>query len=141
MPSTDDEFPFRSPRHAVGIDLVTVAEVARSVATFGGRYVNRLYTADEIRYCFGGAAPGVVAERLAARFAAKEATFKLLRWGNRPTNWRAVEVRRSSGGWCTLQLHDEVRRIAECAGYSEFNVSLTHDGGLAAAVVTAWRVT
>src|SRR5687768_5865211 len=99
IPSPDTAFPGPAVRHAVGIDLVHVTEVARSVATFGTRYLHRLYTPDELAYCLDGGSPAVVAERLAARFAAKEATFKALRWGNRPTDWRAVEVRRSIQGW------------------------------------------
>ena len=103
--------------------------------------MDRLYTPDEIQYCLNGAGPAVVAERFAVRFAAKEAAFKALRWGNRPTDWRGVEVRRSDDGWCTLNLHGEVRRVADCAGLSEFDLSMSHDGDHAAAVVAAWQRT
>lgn len=138
MPDLPPEPLTGNLRHSVGVDLVSVSDVARSLATFGNRYMNRLYTADEIRYCLAGAGPAVVAERFAARFAAKEATFKALRWGNRPTDWRSVEVRRTPEGWCTLELHDDARRVAEAAGLHEFDVSMSHDGDRATAVVTAW---
>lgn len=123
----------------MGIDLVSVTDVARSIATFGNRYLDRLYSVDEIAYCLDAAGPETVAERFAARFAAKEALFKVLQWGDRPTDWRSVEVRRNADGSCALVLHNEVSETAKREGYRDFAVSLSHDHGYAAAVVAAWR--
>jgi holo-[acyl-carrier protein] synthase len=141
MPHVKRKVSASSPRRAVGIDLVCIADVAHSVTTFGNRYLNRLYTTDEIRYCLDSGGPAVAAGRLAARFAAKEAVFKALRWGNRPTDWRSVEIRRSRYGWCTVRLHGEARRVADRAGLTGFDVSMAHEGEYATAVVTALRGT
>ena len=77
----------------VGTDLVPVGEVADSVARFGDRYVGRIYTDHEFASCCQGT-PSVVAAGLAARFAAKEATIKVLRPVGQQPDWRSIEIRR-----------------------------------------------
>jgi holo-[acyl-carrier protein] synthase len=119
----------------VGVDLTRVADVAESVAHFGDRYLRRIYTDHEIASCAGS--PVVVAARLAARFAAKEAAVKVLRpTGARPA-WRDIEVRRAPDGACDLHLTGYAARLAEEAGINDVAVSLTHEGEMAAAVVIA----
>jgi holo-[acyl-carrier protein] synthase len=124
---------------AVGVDLVSVREVGDSVARFGDRYVDRLFTPGEIAYCTTGTTAVAVAERYAARFAAKEAAFKAIRYGDRPTDWRSAEVVRSPEGWCDLVLHDDALAVARERGFGGFALSMSHEGEYALAVVTAWR--
>jgi len=119
----------------VGTDLVPVAHVAESVARFGDRYVGRVYTAHEVSCCQG--TPAVVAAGLAARFAAKEATIKVLRPVDHQPDWRSIEVRRDPSGWCALHLTGGAARMAREQGISNLAVSLTHEGAMAAAVVVA----
>jgi len=119
----------------VGTDLVPVDQVAESVAQFGDRYVGRIYTEHEVSCCRG--TPSVVAAGLAARFAAKEATVKVLRPVGHQPDWRSIEVRRDPAGWCSLSLSGEAARMADEQGISDLAVSLTHEGGMAAAVVVA----
>src|SRR4051812_4886564 len=116
----------------VGVDLVTVAEVADSLARHGDRYLARVYTPAEVADCRTGGA--VDATRLAARFAAKEATIKVLREG---VPWSSIEVRRSTAGWVELQLDGRAADIAAKAGLRDFALSVTHEAGLASAVVVA----
>ena len=120
----------------VGTDLVVVADVRASVASFAGKYLERVYTPDELRECSlpGG---GHDAERLAARFAAKEATLKALRTGDAAVPWTDVEVARHPDGSPRLRLSGAAAAIAEHDGVGELAVSLAHDGGLATAVVVA----
>ena len=77
----------------------------------------------------------VRAASLAARFAAKEATIKVLRPEGHQPDWRSVEVRRDPNGWCTLALTGHAAALAEQAGIADLAVSLTHEGDVAAAVV------
>ncbi|MCY1023078.1 holo-ACP synthase [Pyxidicoccus sp. MSG2] len=119
----------------VGTDLVQVSAVAASVQRFGQRYLERLFTPDELAYCLrdAHAAP----ERLAARFAAKEATLKVLRVHEVPVPWRTIEVVRAPEGFCELALHAEARSVADARGLFGFSVSLTHEAEYASAVVIA----
>lgn len=129
----------------VGVDLVDVGEVADSVERFGDRYLTRLYTDHEIACCRrsgadGGAGPvgRYATESLAARFAAKEAVLKVLRPVDHQPAWRSIELHRMGGGWCEVRLSGSAEALAAKEGLGGFAVSLTHEAGLAAAVVVAW---
>jgi holo-[acyl-carrier protein] synthase len=119
----------------VGADLAGVQQVADSVARFGDRYLRRVYTEHEIACCPG--LPSVAAAGLAARFAAKEATLKVLRPVDYQPDWRSIEVQRHAAGWCAISLSGHAAALADRAGIAELAVSLSHEGGMAAAVVVA----
>lgn len=121
----------------VGIDLVRVSRVAESLAQFGERFLRRVFTDGEIAYA--NAAPALAAERLAARFAAKEAAVKALGLVERGVGWREIEVTRQPSGSCQLSLHGAARDAAAEAGVVELAVSLSHEGDYATAVVFAMR--
>ena len=119
----------------VGADLVTVGQVAESIACFGDRYLRRIYTDHEIDSC--GGVQSVALAGLAARFAAKEATLKVLRPTGHQPQWRSIEVRRHDGGWCSMSLSGYAAELATQEGLGELAVSLTHEEGIAGAVVVA----
>jgi holo-[acyl-carrier protein] synthase len=120
-------FPF------VGADIVEIAQIAQSMETFGDRYLRRVFTEGELAYCLGdGRTPDA---HLAARFAAKEATFKALRAGTIPFDWRWIEVVQRRDGSCGLRLHGGMRTLARRRGARSLRVSLSHDGAYAIAVV------
>jgi holo-[acyl-carrier protein] synthase len=112
----------------VGIDLVRISGIRESIGSFGEQFLQRIYTADEIAYACS--APDSTAERLAARFAAKEATKKALRLDG--VGWRDIEVRRAPDGACDLLLHGHARDTA--AGRT-LALSMSHDGDFATAIV------
>jgi holo-[acyl-carrier protein] synthase len=119
----------------VGIDLVRVSEVEASIARFGDRYLDRVFTAHERASCARSPRP---AEGLAARFAAKEAAMKVLRpSADDVVSWTAIEVVRAPGGWTELALSGGAALLARAAGLDDFAVSLSHDGDHATAVVVA----
>ena len=124
----------------VGMDLVSVGEVAASLDHFGDRYVTRLFTEHEIETCRTDAAVADTAgayavESLAARFAAKEAVVKVLRPIGVQPDWRTIEVHRMTGGWCEIRLSGQAAAMAADAGIGELAVSLSHDAAVAGAVV------
>ena len=120
-----------SPR--VGIDLVRISRIEESWRRFGERFLRRLFHADEIAYAMSS--PALSAQRLAARFAAKEAVLKALRVAHRGIAWHEIEVRRGGDGDCALVLHGAAGLAARDAGLRVSAVSLTHEGDYAAAVV------
>ncbi|OPX07669.1 holo-ACP synthase [Gordonia sp. i37] len=117
-------------RISVGCDLIDVADVAESIDTFGDRYLHRVYTEQEVAACEGSA----FAERLAARFAAKEAVIKALGMVDVPTPLREIEVV-SRAGVPSVVLSGGVARWADACGWSGSSVSLSHTGSQAMAVV------
>ena len=93
----------------IGIDIAEVPRVAASIERFGVRFLGRIYTAGEIRYCESKANR---AERYAARFAAKEAAMKALGTGwSRGVRWRDIEVSREPGGRPTILFQGERRSL------------------------------
>ena len=132
------------PGLVVGLDLVRVSEVADALSAYGERYVTRLFTEHESQSC-----PGDLATRaagLAARLAAKEATLKALRVRDRPGAqgnvvplWTDMEVVRHPDGWCSLSLSGDAAKLKEEAGVHDLTVSMSHEDGVAAAVVVGLR--
>jgi holo-[acyl-carrier protein] synthase len=119
----------------VGIDLVSVQAVQDALHAHRDSYLSRVYTDREVTDC--RTADGMDAERLAARFAAKEAALKVLRPRDGGIPWSAIEVRRDPGGWVEMELSGAAADLAEAAGVAELAVSLSHEGGFASAVVIA----
>jgi holo-[acyl-carrier protein] synthase len=119
----------------IGADITAVDDVSASLEHFGDRYLRRVFTEHEVASCTGG--PAAFAASLAARFAAKEATIKVLRPTGTTPPWRSIEVHRHPSGWCDLRLHGEAARQAAEQGITELAVSLSHESGIAAAVVLA----
>lgn len=118
----------------VGIDVVDVRQLAASIATFGDRFLHRVFTEHELATTAEGDA-AVRAHRLAARFAAKEATLKVLRPDRHWVDWRTIEVRRFEAGHCEIALRGEATALAARAGIHRLHVSLTHEADIAAAIV------
>jgi len=116
-----------------GIDLVEIGRIERSIARFGARFLNRVYTAAEQRYCLHKRNS---AESFAARFAAKEAAAKALGTGiSRGVNWLEFEVVREPGGRPGLRFHGRAAEIAARAGIARATLSITHTQALAMASV------
>lgn len=119
----------------VGLDLVDIRRIRESVERFGERFMRRLFSEQEIAYATSQAV--LTAERLAARFAAKEAAIKAFALSDVGTDWHDIEVRRDADGACSLSLHGRAAAAAERLGVVHIALSLSHDGDYAGAVVTA----
>jgi holo-[acyl-carrier protein] synthase len=120
----------------VGLDLVAVASIEEALAAPNAdRYLERVYTEREVEDC--RTPTGIDAERLAARFAAKEATLKVIPAGDEGVSFRAIEVRRETSGRVHLVLTGRAAALAASSGIVDLALSLTHEGGFAAAVVVA----
>ncbi len=119
----------------VGIDLVSVEQVREAVRDHGDRYLQRLYTEAELRDC--STSHGMALERLAVRFAAKEATLKVLRPADGGISFKSMEVVRHSSGWVGLSLSGSAARLAENERLGGFVLSVAHETEYATAVVVA----
>ncbi len=116
-----------------GVDIVEVPRVAASIERFGERFLRRIFTADEIRYC---KSKRNAAERFAARFAAKEAALKAIGTGWRKgVAWTDVEVRRVPGGRPTLNFTGAAAAHALALGMKRASLSLSHTADHAVAQV------
>lgn len=116
-----------------GVDIAEVDRIEASLERFGRRFVERIYTPAEIRYCESKANK---AERYAARFAAKEAGMKAIGTGwSHGVRWQDIEVQRLPGGRPTVVFHGRAKEFFDKLGAQRAHLSLTHTKGMAMAVV------
>jgi holo-[acyl-carrier protein] synthase len=115
---------------AVGIDLVEIDRIQHAVEQYGARFMNKVFTEVEQQTYV----PGGSCERLAARFAAKEAVMKALGTGWAcGVTWLDIEVA-TNGGRPYILLHGEAQSVAQRLGIQRMHISLTHTQDTAAAV-------
>ena len=117
----------------LGIDLTEVERIQAALERFGDRFLGRVFTQSERRYCAGRRFP---AQHLAARFAAKEAAAKALGTGlSRGVGWQEFEVVRVAGQPPALALSGCALDRADALGVTRISLSLTHTDRYATAVV------
>jgi holo-[acyl-carrier protein] synthase len=112
-----------------GVDRVELQEFARIAESGGEQFLATVYTPDELAHCRGRI------EKLATRFAAKEAATKALGTGIRGISLREIEVVTSRTGNPQLRLHDRAQVRGAELGISSLSVSLTHTSVVAEAFV------
>ena len=120
---------------AHGIDLVDFPRIESMIDRHGGRFLNRVFTERE-----QSEADSVHnrVEKLAGRFAAKEAILKLLGTGWRgKIAWTDIEITNNSMGQPNVELTGEVKRIAVEAGIEQVTLSITHTANFAIASAVA----
>jgi holo-[acyl-carrier protein] synthase len=116
-----------------GVDITEVGRIKASVERFGDRFLKRVFTPAEISYCMG---KHNAAERLAARFAAKEAGMKAIGTGLRHgVTWQSVEVVRFPGQRPILKFTGKAAEFAGRLGCKRTHLSLSHTADQAIAQV------
>src|SRR5215467_15888224 len=107
-----------------GVDIAEVPRIKAALERFGKRFLSRVFTPQEAQYCLSKANS---AERLAARFAAKEAAMKAIGTGLRHgVTWQDVEVVRQPGGRPGLRLTGKAADFAAALGCKAIHLSLSH---------------
>jgi holo-[acyl-carrier protein] synthase len=112
----------------IGIDLVEVKRIEKAVENYGERFLNRIYTDDELR----------VAEKrknnfqyLALRFAAKEAVMKALGYGwSGGICWKDIECI-NEGKPPEINLYGRAKEIARDKNYRQIFATTSHTDNLA----------
>lgn len=125
-----------APALRCGVDLVEVGLVREALAAHGARYLARVYTPAE-RADADAAEEPLRTQRLAARFAAKEAVIKLLGLVREGLGWHDIEVVRDAEGACALRLRGAAARRARALRLGPIALSLSHEPHHAIAFVTA----
>jgi holo-[acyl-carrier protein] synthase len=116
---------------AHGVDLVRCDRIARLWADHGDRFLDRVYTPGEREYCLSCKTP---VQRLAGRFAAKEAVMKLVGTGWRGgIRWTDIETLPDPLGKPLVMLHGATAKLAGAIGIEQVLVSITHTGDCALA--------
>jgi holo-[acyl-carrier protein] synthase len=107
-----------------GVDLCEVQRIRQSIARFGARFIERIYTPAEVAYVERKANKF---ERYAARFAAKEAGMKAIGTGWRHgVRWQDFEVANLPSGKPTLRFHGVAEVVVAKLGVRNVALSITH---------------
>jgi holo-[acyl-carrier protein] synthase len=114
----------------VGLDVCSIDRMRKALERHGERFFARICSEAE-RADLTGRDP---ATSLAGRFAAKEAFAKALD-GAPGVGWHEISVRRTATGRPRLELTGNALALVEKHGASRWHLSITHDAGVAAAVV------
>ena len=120
-------------RHEIGIDLIDIDRIVGVLGRFPDRFRQRVLTDHERRYV------GRKVERLAGRWAAKEAISKVLGLGVRGVVWREIENLPNRAGQPQVYLHGRAAARADDMGLDEVSVSISHERHMAVAVAVAHR--
>jgi holo-[acyl-carrier protein] synthase len=119
-----------------GIDLVEIDRIRDVYQRHGQRFLDRMFTAREQRYCLTHRDPS---PHLAARFAAKEAVAKMLGVGiGAELSWLDIEVLREESGQPRLHLAESIWERFEI---DEVSLSITHSRDYAAATAICTQET
>ncbi len=117
----------------MGIDIAEVARVEAAIARHGERFLKRVFTEAEIRYCESKLNKF---ERYAGRFAAKEAAMKAIGTGwKRGVAWREFEVVREPSGRPSMRFSGVALGFAERLGVKRTSLSISHTAEQAIAQV------
>lgn len=114
----------------IGVDIVEIERIRAALENpkTGERFRQRVFTDGEIAYC---SRRRRAHESYAARFAAKEATIKVL---GEAVGWREIEIARTNGP-PVIHLHGRARARADALGIVRLFLSLSHSAELAIAYV------
>ena len=121
----------------IGYDIVEVSRIESVLSRWGKRFEERMFTPQELAYC---QSKKNRTQRLATRFAAKEAVFKALGTGwQRGVGWTEVEVTNDGLGKPSITLRGRTEKISRQLGVRNVFVSMTNtkDYGAAQVILTS----
>ncbi|PKN73996.1 MAG: ACP synthase [Candidatus Cloacimonetes bacterium HGW-Cloacimonetes-3] len=108
----------------IGTDIIAISRIKKAIEA-NERFVDKIFTPQEISYCTGRANPS---QSFAARFAAKEAVMKALGTGwDGIINWVDIEVMPDDKGCPKLILHGAAKQMMVNNNIKEVHISLSHE--------------
>jgi holo-[acyl-carrier protein] synthase len=107
----------------IGIDLIEVSRIESALSRWGDKFEGRVFTEKEMLYCNSKKDR---AQRLACRFAAKEAMLKALGTGWRNgTDWKEIEVVNDELGKPSICLSGKTEELSQQIGVKNILLSIT----------------
>lgn len=125
----------KTPLIKIGTDICQLNRVKSVYKQYGKRFLNRVLTKNEIKYVTSKKRN--LLPRLAGRFAAKEATSKVLGTGLKGVYFKEIEILREKSGAPKIILHKRAKEKAKKLDLTNFEVSISHERDFAIAIVIA----
>ncbi len=120
----------------IGIDIVSVRRMKQAIERQGKRFLDRVFTQDEQKYC---ERKKNKYENYAARFAAKEAVIKAKKGGPGRFAFSDIEVGRGLRGAPTIQLSSQARKKLHISPKAKFELTMAHERDFAIATVVLYE--
>lgn len=113
-----------------GTDIVEISRIKKDIETLGEKFLNRIYTENEIKYC--ESKKNQKYQSYAARFAAKEAIYKALsEYIKGEYSWKDFEVLNTDSGKPNVNLKIRIDEL------EDISLTLSHSKEYAVANVVA----
>lgn len=122
----------------IGTDICQINRVKLTYKKYGKRFLSRILTDKEIKYVTSNKKSLI--GRLAGRFAAKEATSKVLGTGLKGVYFKEIEILRESSGAPKIVLHKRAKKKAKEKKLTNFDVSISHEKDFAIAIVVCMSI-
>ena len=117
---------------AVGVDIIENRRIEDAINQWKNLFLDRIYTVSELHACAN------IITSLAGRFAAKEATMKILGVNNMRLFWKDIEIMASDSGAPVINLYGRARKAAEEMGIMNLSISVSHTNEYAVAFVVGY---
>lgn len=125
------------PIIGIGLDLIYISRIAKSIERYGERFIQRVYHPLETEFARKRRKQ---AEFYAGCFAVKEATLKALGdFPGRGIAWTDIYITHQRSGKPVLHITGRAQDLAQEKGVNRAHVSITHDGDIAQAYVILER--
>ena len=119
----------------IGIDIIEIDRIKRSVERFGDHFLQKVFTPTEINYASSKGSPY---QHYAVRFAAKEAIAKALSTSdNKGFQWKDIEIYNENNGLPQVNLYGKVKNIL--GNDKSLKISLSHSDNLATCVAIVYN--
>lgn len=119
----------------VGIDIIEIDRIKESVDKFGDKFLTKIYTESELKYCLNKASKH---QHLAARFAAKEAVYKALTTGwHEKATWQDIEISNEPNGMPVVSLKGKLKGFL--TKDKDLRISMSHSRDYVACVAIIYK--
>lgn len=119
----------------IGVDIIEIDRIRKSIERFGDHFLNKIYTQNELDYCL---AKHNKYQHLAARFAAKEAIYKAIASGwEKEATWKNIEITNEQNGLPIVKFLGKLNDFI--LDGKEIKISLSHSENYVVAVAIIYK--
>lgn len=120
----------------IGIDIIEIDRIKKSVESFGNQFLNKIYTKTELAYCLSKSNKY---QHLAARFAAKEAIYKAFATGieKEELTWQDIEIYNEPNGMPVARVTEKFQ--SHLTNGKSLKISMSHSRDYVACVAIIYR--
>ena len=119
----------------LGIDIIEIARVKKSIDNYGDRFLEKVFTHEEIKYCNSKFNKF---QHFAARFAAKEAVYKALASGwQEGLRWKDIEIQNDNSGMPSIKPSGKLKTFL--SDDTQLRLSISHSDNYVTSVAIIFK--